>query len=161
MIPQHLMLPEIDDGMKRVLEMEDPNIVIDLSQLRKYRQKSKIILVLDECQKFLREGTCAAVDDRRHQVITHITAVVSVLFFLNKWKIDVWMELTYVPSIMTYTTVLAKKQVMHDLKIHYTGKWNVEVINGLNTSVQKGLLWQQSLAMLWLDSDFKMDQIFI
>lgn len=66
MIPQHLILPEIDDGMKRVLEMEDPNIVIDLSQLRKYRQKSKIILVLDECQKFLREGICAAVDDRRH-----------------------------------------------------------------------------------------------
>jgi len=49
--------------MKLVLEMEDPNIVVNLRHLNT-GNKSKYNTFWEECQKFLEEGIGAAVDDR-------------------------------------------------------------------------------------------------
>ena len=83
--PNTLSEAEIDERMERVLEMENPDLVVDLRQLSTGK-KSKYDAFWDECQKFLQEGIGAAVDDRRHQVVTHMAAAVSASDLLEQVK---------------------------------------------------------------------------
>ena len=58
---------EIDKRIQQLIEMEDPEIVVDLRKHNEGR-KSQYDVFWDECQKHLQE----AVDDRRHCQVTHL-----------------------------------------------------------------------------------------
>ena len=61
---------KIDDRIALLIDMEDPNVVVDFRSLNT-GQVSRYDLFWNECEKFLHENT--AVNDRRHGTITHCT----------------------------------------------------------------------------------------
>ena len=58
------------------MEMEDPDIVMDLRHLNT-GAKARCDLFWTECSKFL-EDVGTAVDDRRHTEVTHIATAISI-----------------------------------------------------------------------------------
>ena len=60
--PSNVTEAEIDERMRMLLEMEDPDVVVDLRHLNS-GQKSKYDVFWSECQKFLQEDIGSAVDD--------------------------------------------------------------------------------------------------
>lgn len=62
---------EIDKRVKLYVEMEDPDIVIDLRELQSGRA-SKFDCFWNKCEKFLQEDIGLAVDERRHTQVTHV-----------------------------------------------------------------------------------------
>ena len=68
---------EIDSRVKQAIEMEDPDILLDLRQHNK-GQCSKYDTFWAECDKLLLESMSTAVDDRRHSHITHMATAISV-----------------------------------------------------------------------------------
>ena len=75
--------------------------------------------------KFLQEGIGAAVDDRRHQVVTHMAAAVSALDLLEQVKKRCPDE-THIPSESWLRLQFWPKTSHARSKIHYTGKLNVK-----------------------------------
>ena len=67
---------EVDNRVKRYVEMEDPDIVCDLRELQLGRA-SKFDCFWSECTKFLQD-VGLAVDERRHTQVTHIARALSV-----------------------------------------------------------------------------------
>ena len=51
--------------MRLVLELEDPDIIIDLKPLNRGR-KGQYDVFWEDCGKFLKESVVAAVDDKQH-----------------------------------------------------------------------------------------------
>ena len=68
---------EIDEQVRSVIKMEDPDVVIDLRQLNSGR-KSVYDVFWSECSAFIQESVGQAVDERRHQQVTHLAAAISV-----------------------------------------------------------------------------------
>lgn len=56
---------EIDKRVKLFVDMEDPDIVVDLRELHSDK-RSKFDVFWDECGKFLQENVGLAVDERRN-----------------------------------------------------------------------------------------------
>ena len=68
-------IAEIDERVRLLLDMEDPDVVLDLRALHT-GHKSQYDVFWGECQKFLEEvGT--PVDDRRHSLVTHLARAIS------------------------------------------------------------------------------------
>ena len=67
---------EIDERVRLLLEMEDPDVVLDLRSLQT-GHKSQYDVFWDECRKFLEEEVGTPVDDRRHGVVTHLARAIS------------------------------------------------------------------------------------
>ena len=59
-----------------VISMEDPDVVLDLHELNS-GNKTKYVFWA-KCAEFLQEDVGEAVDDRRHQQVTHIAKAISV-----------------------------------------------------------------------------------
>ena len=78
--PMNLHEAEIDERMKMILEMKDPDVVLDLRHLNSGR-KSQYDVFWSECKKFLEEGIGSAIDDRRHGSVTHLAKAFSVRDF--------------------------------------------------------------------------------
>ena len=68
---------EVDKRVKLFVEMEDPDVVMDLRELLSGKA-SKFDIFWEECAKFLQEEVGLAVDERRHSKVTHIACAVSV-----------------------------------------------------------------------------------
>lgn len=68
---------ELDNRIKQMIEMEDPDIVADLRHINT-GSKSKYDHFWEECSKFLEQQVGTAVDDRRHSDVTHIATAISV-----------------------------------------------------------------------------------
>ena len=75
--PNNIHEAEIDERMRMILEMEDPDIMLDLRHLNSGR-KSQYDVFWSECKKFLDEEVGLLVDDRRHGTVTHLAKAISV-----------------------------------------------------------------------------------
>lgn len=67
----------INDRVQRFVDMEDPDVVLDLRALNS-GQKTKYDMFWDEIQKFLREDVGLAAEERRHSEVTHLARAISV-----------------------------------------------------------------------------------
>ena len=62
---------------KMLIDMEDVDTVVNLRYLNSGR-KSMYKVFWQECSKYIQEGIGWAVDDHRHQEVTHLATAVSV-----------------------------------------------------------------------------------
>ncbi len=123
---------EIDRRVYQMLEMEDPDIIIDLRELN-CGCKSQYDVFWEECKKFIQERIGAAVDDRRHSCVAHIACAISVHDLIeqvrtkcpNGTKVPCtsWVQLQFWPK-----TIHAKS------KTHYTGRLNIKFM-GTSSSI--------------------------
>ena len=65
--------------------MEDTDIVLDL-RASNGRQDSRFDVFWNECQTFLNEDLGTAVDDRRHDLITHLARAISIRDLVEQVK---------------------------------------------------------------------------
>ncbi len=65
---------EVDQRVRLYVDMEDPDIVLDLRSLHS-GTGSKYNVFWDECAKFLQEDVGLAVEERRHSEVTHLANV--------------------------------------------------------------------------------------
>ena len=63
--------------VKLLVDMEDADVVVDLRHLNAGR-KSTYDTFWQECAKFIQESVGQAVDDYRHQSVTHFATAMSV-----------------------------------------------------------------------------------
>ena len=89
---------EIDKRMQQLIEMEDPEIVVDLRKHNEGR-KSQYDVFWDECQKHLQETVGVAVDDRRHCQVTHLAQAISANDLLEQVKAK-YPKGTCIPSVL-------------------------------------------------------------
>jgi hypothetical protein len=82
-VSESLDQEEIDERVKQAIEMEDPDVVIDLRRLNS-GSKTRYDTFWDECKKFLEEEVGTAVDDRRHSDVTHIAKAISIRDFRDQ-----------------------------------------------------------------------------
>ena len=66
---------EIDKRVVEYLEMEDPDIVIDLRE-HNHSTSDKFKLFWEQCKAYCQEVT--AVHERRHDQVTYLAAAISV-----------------------------------------------------------------------------------
>ena len=104
--------------MKLVLNMEDPTVVVDLNT-------GKYDIFWGECQKFLQEHIDAAVDDTRHQTVTHMAVAVSATDLLEQVKRRC-PDNTNIPSVSWLRLQFWPETIHAKSKVHYTGKLNVK-----------------------------------
>ena len=85
----------MDQRIPLLIDMEDPDIVIDMRSLNGSK-KSQYDLFWDEAQKFLNEDMSEAVDDRRHGFVTHLSRALSVRDFVEQvWFSEQSIEYNY------------------------------------------------------------------
>ena len=121
--PSNVTEAEIDERMRMLLEMEDPDVVVDLRHLNS-GQKSKYDVFWSECQKFLQEDVGSAVDDRRHHCVTHMAKAISVGDLREQVKARLPAE-TPVPSESWIRLQFWPKNRHAHSRIHYSGKLNI------------------------------------
>lgn len=108
---------EIDERVRLVLEMEDPDVLLDLRALNT-GAKTQYDAFWDQCQKFLDEDIGTPVDDRRHSQVTHLATrdlLEQVCPEGTKIPSESWLRLQFWP----------KSHHSHS-KIHYTGTLKVK-----------------------------------
>ena len=115
---------EIDERVRLVLEMEDPDIIIDLRQLNTGR-KGQYDMFWDECKKYLQDSVGTAVDDRRHGTVTHLSTAISVRDLQEQVKARS-PEGTNIPSEPWLRLQFWPKTPHARAKVHYTGKLDVK-----------------------------------
>ena len=77
------------------------------------------------CQKFLQEGIGAAVDDIRHQTVTHMAVDVLATDLLEQVKRRC-PDNTNIPSVSWLRLQFWPKTIHAKSKVHYTEKLNVK-----------------------------------
>ncbi len=117
---------EVDRKVKQLLDMEpeDVRTLTDLAEVST-QQKTKFDVFWSECAKFLSEDIGLAVDDRRHDCVTHLAKAISVRDLLEQVQArcppdcpipsQEWLRLQFWPK--TPRTHAA---------LHYTGRLNVK-----------------------------------
>ena len=81
----HPPMNTIDRHVQQLIEMEDPDIVVDL-RVHNEGRKEIYDAFWRECQKFLEESVGTAVDDRRHCLVTHLAHAISARDLLEQVK---------------------------------------------------------------------------
>ena len=76
---------EIDERVRLLLDMEDPDVVLGLRALHT-GHKSQYDVFCGECQKFLEEEVGTPVDDRWHSLVTHLAHAISARDLLKQVK---------------------------------------------------------------------------
>ena len=115
---------EIDERVRLLLDMEDPDFVLDLRALHT-GHKSQYDVFWGECQKFLEEEVGTPVDDRQNSLVTHLARAISARDLLEQVKArcpegtkirsEPWLQLQFWPK---------SKHAFS--RIHYTGKLKVK-----------------------------------
>ena len=92
--------------------MEDTDIVLDL-RASNGRQDNRFDVFWNECQTFLNEDLGTAVDDRRHDLITHLACAISIRDLVEQVKqrcpphtlipSNEWVRLQFWPKTPTAT----------------------------------------------------------
>ncbi len=115
---------EIDKHVKLFVNMEDPDIVIDLRELQRGRA-SKFDRFWDECAKFLQEEVGLAVDDRRHTEVTHIACALSVRDLREQVASRCPAD-TFIQSRSWICLQFWPKSAHAKSCVHYTGRFSVK-----------------------------------
>ena len=115
---------EIDDRIRQIIELEDPDIIADLRTLNSTTSQAKFDRFWSECEAVLNEEVGVAVDDRRHSEGTHLATAISIRDLWERVKQRLpadtaipsqeWLRLHFWPK-----TVHAKKT------LHYTGRLKI------------------------------------
>ena len=126
---------EIEKRVKLYVEMEDPDIVVDLCQLHSGRA-SKFDIFWEECDKFLQEQVGLAVDERRHCQVTHMASAVSVQD-LQEQVASRCPPSAPIPSRSWLSLQFWPKSIHAHSSIHYTGRFKVKYVYGAGSSVRK------------------------
>ena len=115
---------EVDKRVKLYVDMEDPDIVMDLRELQRGKA-SKFDIFWDECAKFLQEEVGLAVDDRRHSQVTHIARALSVRD-LQEQVASRCPAGTPIPSRSWLSLQFWPKSAHAKSRVHYTGRFSVK-----------------------------------
>lgn len=114
---------KIDDRIALLIDMEDPNVVVDLRSLNT-GQVSRYDLFWNECEKFLHENT--AVNDRRHGTITHLALAISIRDFIAQVKVNSGNPGLLTPSEEWVRLQFWPKTPSSKAAMHYTGRLKVK-----------------------------------
>ena len=115
---------QVDERVKSYIEMEDPDVIMDLRELQSGRE-SKFDVFWDECSKYLQECIGLAVDDKRHSNVTHMASAISVRDLLQQVTIRCPPS-TPLPSRSWLSLQFWPKSSHNHSKIHYTGRYFVK-----------------------------------
>ena len=76
---------EIDERIHLLLEMENPDILLDMRALNT-NNRNQYDVYLYECQKYLEEIVGTPVADRRHGHVTHLVKAISARDLIEHFK---------------------------------------------------------------------------
>ena len=123
----------VDERVRQYLDMEDPDVVMDLRSLNT-GAKPKYDVFWEECHKFLQEEVGMAAEERRQSEVTHLARAISVRDLLQQVSARCppatpipcrsWLSLQFWP----------KSKHAHS-KVHYTGRFKVKYVS--SPAVQK------------------------
>ena len=114
---------EVDKRVKLYIDVEDPDVIMDLRELKSGRE-SKFDVFWDECAKHLQECIGLAIDDRRHSNVTHMGSAISVRDLLQQVTARCPPS-TPIPSRSWLSLQFWPKSSHNHSKIHYTGRYSV------------------------------------
>ena len=115
---------EIDKRVQLAIDMEDPDIVIDLREHNTGRA-AQFDTFWDECGKYLNEEIGVAVDERRHSTLTHLGRAISVRDLVDQVK-SRCPENTSVPSVEWTRLQFWPKTPAAKSAMQYTGKFRMK-----------------------------------
>ena len=115
---------EVNERVRLFVQMEDPEIVLDLRSLNT-GQKTKYDCFWDEVEKFLQEDVGLAVEERRHFEITHMAKVISVRDLLQQVAVRCPPS-TPIPCRSWLALQFWPKNAHAQSRIHYTGRFKVK-----------------------------------
>ena len=122
--PANLDQAEIEKRVRLLVDMEDADVVLDLRHLNSGR-KSMYDAFWDESSKFIQDSIGQAVDDRRHQQVTHLATAISVNDFVTQVSRRC-PDGTQIPSEAWVRLQFWPKNKHHKSSCHYTGKLDVK-----------------------------------
>ena len=115
----------VNECVRQVLKLKDPDLVVDLRQHNK-GHSSKYMEFWEACENYIQGNIETAVDDRRHDPIEHLAVAMSVPDLLSEVSKKVepgtpipsvqWLQLQFWPKSPTAKTAL---QYTGRLKVKY------------------------------------------
>ena len=111
---------QVDARVREAIDMEDPNIVLDLRSLNT-SEAGCYDVFWNECQKFLAEDISPAVDDRRHGHIAHLSRAISIRDFVEQVQLRCPAG-TKIPSLEWVRLQFWPKTPSAKASLHYTGE---------------------------------------
>ena len=114
------MQAEVDSRVKQFIELEDSSVIKDLRTLNSATGRAKFDCFWLECDTVLNEEIDTAVDDRRHNEITHLANALSVRDLFERVSQRV-PEGTPLPSPEGLRLQFWPKTKHAKASLHYTG----------------------------------------
>ena len=123
MSSSNLTEEKVDKHVKQLLDMEpeDPQTIADLADGNSPERKTKFDVFWSECSKFLAEDVGEAVDDRRHDTVTHLAKAISIRDLLEQVKSRCPSD-ALIPSQEWLRLQFWPKVPRTHAAIHYTGR---------------------------------------
>ena len=115
---------EVDKRVKMYVDLEDPDIIMDLRS-HNTGHGTKYDIFWTECEKFLQEDIGLAVDERRHTSVTHLARVLSVRDLLQQVTARCPPS-TPIPSRSWLSLQFWPKTMHAKSRLQYTGRFNVK-----------------------------------
>ena len=124
-VPSNLTEAEVDERMQQLIDMEDPDVVVDLRHLNQ-GTFPKYNAFWTECAKLVNEDIGSAVDDQCHGEVTHLAHALSIRDLRDQVKANLpsdgpvpsieWIRLQFWPK-----TPKARSSLQHTgrFKIHF------------------------------------------
>ncbi len=115
---------EIDRRVQEYIDMEDPEVVVDLRSLQSGR-RTHYDFFWGEVQKFLQEDIGLAVEERRHSSVTPLARAISVRDLVQQVAARCPPS-TPIPSRSWVSLQFWPKTRHTHSQVHYTGLFNVK-----------------------------------
>ena len=96
--PTNVSEANVDDCIQEIIDLEDPDIIVDLRALNSSAKRTKYDRFWQECDVLLNEEIGVAVDERRHTEIVHLATTISVRDLQERVKSRL-PEGTAIPSL--------------------------------------------------------------
>jgi hypothetical protein len=114
----------IDKRIRQIIDMEDSEVILDLrSENRGHVSKYDSFWI--ECEKFLSEDIGLAVDDRRHDHVTHLAHAISILDLVEQVRARC-PEGALIPSEEWVRLQFWPKTPSSKSSLHHTGKFKMK-----------------------------------
>ena len=113
---------ELQKRVNLLVDMDDVDVIVDLCHLNA-GCKSMYETFWKECAKFIQESISQAVDDCRHQSVTHFATAMLVPNLISQVSKTCPEGTPYALRVLGTFAVFAQNQHWHS-SCHYTGKLN-------------------------------------
>ena len=114
---------EIDKRLRKALEMEDPDIIVDLRELNK-GHSSKFSTFWEKMKEYLNESS--AVHERRHGQVTYLAKAISVRDLIN--QVSKLCPGEAVPSEQWVRLQFCPKNPHAKVALQYKAQFNVKMM---------------------------------